>query len=202
MTTWFTSDTHFGHLSICELENRPFGQQDPLAITLEEKRAVAVERCRLMDKAIMENWNSWVSKDDQVWHLGDFAFHEPAKYLSQLNGSIHIVWGNHDDKSGKKIRGSFASEHEQMYFRHEGYRMHLSHYKLQVWRANYRGTWHLFGHSHGQLTPEACPGKCLDVGIMNKGWKPGIPWLYSFDELEAYMATRPFTQHHNPLDEE
>lgn len=79
--TWFTSDTHFGHKNILEYEKeaRPF-------TTLQEMHEVMIER-----------WNSVVSKNDVVYHLGDFAFgRHTIQIADRLNGKKRLVMGNHD----------------------------------------------------------------------------------------------------------
>ena len=200
MTTWFTADTHFGHRRICELENRPFGTPSPPDATDEEKKANSIVRCAIMDQAIVENWNRYVDHRDTVYHLGDWAFHNPEKYLEQLNGNIHLIFGNHDDKCAKKIKERFGSYHDMLYLHLNGYLIHLCHYKLQVWRSNYRGSWHLHGHSHGGL--KYVNQKALDVGIMTKGWNPERCWLWSFDQLEAYRSQMPASPHHDHVLEE
>lgn len=81
MTTWFTSDTHFGHKNILEYCNRPF-------------RDVTH-----MNNAIVGMWNELVAPDDTVWHLGDVALgklDESLEAVSRLNGNIFLVPGNHD----------------------------------------------------------------------------------------------------------
>lgn len=90
MTTqriFFIADTHFGSDQVRRYENRPF--KDVLE----------------MDAAMVERWNSTVSPDDIVWHLGDFGAegHE-EKVLSQLNGTIFLVKGNHNSESNSYYR--------------------------------------------------------------------------------------------------
>lgn len=53
MKLWFTADTHFSQQRTLELSKRPF---DSVA---------------QMDKQIIDNWNSVVSAEDTVYHLGD-----------------------------------------------------------------------------------------------------------------------------------
>lgn len=80
-STWFTADTHFGHAGIIGRCRRPHAD------------------ARAMDAALAAAWNAVVRADDEVWHLGDFAFrsaHDAGAYLRRLNGRVHLVWGNHD----------------------------------------------------------------------------------------------------------
>ena len=57
-----------------------------------------------MDADIIQKWNSVVGPNDIVWHLGDFAFFKRTKEQCEinkeliriLNGTIHLVLGNHD----------------------------------------------------------------------------------------------------------
>ncbi len=81
MTTWFTSDTHFGHENIIKYCDRPFGSVDE------------------MNKTIIRNWNSYVAPEDIVYHLGDVALGQITDSLncvSALNGHKILVLGNHD----------------------------------------------------------------------------------------------------------
>ena len=178
MKSFFTSDTHFGHERVLVHDKRPFANVDE------------------MDNTIIENWNKVVGERDEVYHVGDFCFRSAKSaewYLNQLNGRIHIVWGNHDDHGKNcawKYRQHFASYQDYKYFRLNGQKIALLHYKMQVWRSSHHGSWHLFGHSHGNL--ESGPGKCLDVGTMCHGYRP-----ISFEEAEAYMCTRGPTFHHS-----
>lgn len=85
MKTWIISDSHLYHLNIIKYCNRPFSD-------VEE-----------MNKAIINNWNSKVSKDDIVYHLGDFALGS-GDYLDivkNLNGRKFLIMGNHDTKTPK-----------------------------------------------------------------------------------------------------
>src|SRR3978361_1949415 len=84
MRTHFTADHHFGHENIIGLSSRPFA-------SIEE-----------MDKCMIERWNEVVAPGDNVWHLGDFAFRCELRRMrsifSRLNGSKHLIPGNHDDR--------------------------------------------------------------------------------------------------------
>ncbi len=81
MTTWFTSDLHFGHANIIRYCDRPFGDVDE------------------MDAAIVEQWNETVAPDDTVWVLGDVALGritESLALIADLNGTKLLLAGNHD----------------------------------------------------------------------------------------------------------
>jgi calcineurin-like phosphoesterase family protein len=78
---FFIGDTHFSHKKIMEFEAeaRPFS-------SVQEH-----------DEALIERWNKAVTKKDTVWHLGDVLFSGHAfDLLSRLNGTKHLVLGNHD----------------------------------------------------------------------------------------------------------
>lgn len=92
--TFFTSDTHFGHANIINLCNRPFKDVNH------------------MNDMLVENWNSVVSDDDTVFHLGDFALGGSAVWsnvLSRLKGKIYLILGNHDRKN---IRQGYMGKFE------------------------------------------------------------------------------------------
>lgn len=78
---WFTSDTHFGHKNIIKYSNRPF------------------KDFFHMDAQIVENWNTLVHPEDEVYHLGDVALGPWERWdeiLRSLNGFKILVVGNHD----------------------------------------------------------------------------------------------------------
>ncbi len=87
MKTWFTSDTHFFHSNVIRLSKRPFKDIDH------------------MHQVFMENWNSVVHPNDNIYVLGDLSFGPPPmmrKILSRLHGYKILVMGNHDRKKGKQ----------------------------------------------------------------------------------------------------
>jgi calcineurin-like phosphoesterase family protein len=57
---YFTSDTHFGDPRVLRIDRRPFANM------LDQ------------DAALISNWNSNVSMENEVWHLGDFQPGEQA----------------------------------------------------------------------------------------------------------------------------
>ena len=162
MATYFTADTHFGHANIIKYANRPF--------------ASVAE----MDATLIKNWNDTVGPDDDVYHLGDFSLTSPAKtrdILDQLNGRIHLIKGNHET-SALACSDRFVwvkDYHELALPDEEAYKgqryLMLFHYAMRVWNGSHHGTFHLYGHSHGEL-PELQDQRCLDVGVDVFGFRP------------------------------
>lgn len=90
MTTYFTSDQHFGHANIIRYCARPFDGPEE------------------MDEGIIDRWNDTVGRDDEVWVLGDYSLLDHDKglsYLPRLNGTKYLVIGNHDRCSPSQTEG-------------------------------------------------------------------------------------------------
>lgn len=85
MNQFLTSDLHIGHVNIIEYCNRPYKD-------VSEMNADLVER-----------WNSVVAPDDEVFIIGDLAMgklDDSLVYVGLLNGTKHLVPGNHDRMFG------------------------------------------------------------------------------------------------------
>ena len=78
-----------------------------------------------MNKILTENWNSVVSQEDILIHLGDFSFGKVTKYLPYLNGKIILVRGNHD--RGTDIKNCGLEIYQNLDFDYAGYRFKLNH---------------------------------------------------------------------------
>ena len=177
---WFTSDVHFFfHKNIIKYANRPF------------------EDVKSMNEAIIRNWNNVVKNGDNIYSLGDFAFGKIGyvkDILSRLNGNIHLINGNHDDviidnKRELLDSGMVASISDYKEIRVNGQFICLFHYGARVWNRSHRGSWMLYGHSHGSLPPY---GKSVDVGVdatfILNGRTEYRP--YSFLEIKQFMDSR------------
>jgi calcineurin-like phosphoesterase family protein len=86
---YLTADEHYDHYTtstrnIIKYANRPFS-------SINE-----------MNQTIIRNFNSMVKNEDETWHIGDFTLkgvgykHWFETMLKQLNGTHHLVLGNHD----------------------------------------------------------------------------------------------------------
>jgi calcineurin-like phosphoesterase family protein len=169
MTLFFTSDTHFGHENIIRKCARPFSS--------------AAE----MDEAMIARWNDTVAPGDIVYHLGDFWFRSSVKagaYLDRLQGTIHLVSGNHDAETVPRFATRFASVSLIAEVRVEGRLVVLCHYPMREWNGAWQGAWHLFGHVHGRLN-HAPNGYSLDVGVDSHDFRP-----WCVEEIARVFETR------------
>lgn len=120
MRVFFTSDTHFVHPRVAEL--RGF--------------ASAAEH----DDELVRRWNAVVRPRDTVWHCGDVGGGSATAVLDQvdrLNGTIHLVAGNHDQvwpgnrdayKHQRNWLGYFASVQSFACRKFAGVPINLSHF--------------------------------------------------------------------------
>lgn len=190
MTTWFTSDSHFGHTNIINYCNRPF-------ISVDE-----------MDAVLIDNWNNLVGDDDIVYHLGDFTLSgrlTAQKYFSRLKGLIRVLenpW--HHDRGWLSAAYIFTSGSnlpiqilppmvvlELPEYGDGGYPkpLVLCHYPLAMWDRKHYGAWHLHGHSHGKY--HAPDNACIyDVGVDSNNFKPVslksiAQWMKIMERVQA-----------------
>ncbi|NEU12595.1 metallophosphoesterase [Methylobacterium sp. BTF04] len=151
MKTYLTSDTHFGHAGMMSARmNRP-------------RSFTSVEA---MNETVIQNWNNRVRKDDEIWHLGDFAYGASVamcrEVFARLNGRKHLILGNHD--AGRTTSLPWYSQQQMAEPVIEGVRVVLCHYALRTWSGIHRGAIHCYGHSHGSLpgTSRSCDVGCDD----------------------------------------
>lgn len=152
MTTFFTSDTHFGDHRTINISRRPF------ANTAE------------MDEALVERWNAVVRPQDAIWHLGDVARRaaDVPALLDRLNGIKHLVRGNNDPDATAAASG-WASVQAYTELELDGRKLILCHYPFRSWNGQHRGAINLHGHSHGRLKPMP---RQFDVGVDVHGFEP------------------------------
>ncbi len=154
MTTYFTSDTHFGDPRVLRFDHRPFPTLDA------------------HDAALIEHWNARVAPHDTVWHLGDFALGpSPARtaaILDALQGRKHLIVGNNDGPDTLALPG-WASVAAYAETTVEDRALVLCHYAFRSWNGIGRGAVNLHGHSHGKLTPMP---RQYDVGVDAQAFRP------------------------------
>lgn len=159
--TWVISDTHFGHENIIKYCNRPF--KDSYHMNME----------------MIKLWNETVSPEDFVIHDGDFCFGDPGKYISQLNGKITVVLGNHDKNLLRFLKTNPQKNIrvvDNLTLHYKSKKIHFNHYPL--WQESYK---HLkvepydillYGHVHNgreDLTP---PWNAKNICVERMDYKP------------------------------
>ncbi len=96
------SDLHLDHFNIIKYCNRPFSS------------------VREMNWFIVDNWNSIVRDDDDVYFLGDLSFGNGSRkadyWLKKLNGKIIFIKGSHDKSKGIKLFNEFILEYNYTKF--------------------------------------------------------------------------------------
>lgn len=136
MKNYYISDTHFFHENVLKFEKRPWE-------TLEQ-----------MYRDMINLHNARVTKNDNVFFLGDFAFtkdgHSIHDLVKLLNGKPHLIKGNHDVFIGKKNfnPGIFEWIKDLHELSDNSQRVILCHYPLAVWNKSHHGSVHLYGHVH------------------------------------------------------
>lgn len=166
---WFTADTHFFHRAMAATGKgwRPFA-------TVEEH-----------NEALIERWNKVVKPEDQVWHLGDVGMGPEMDILDmvgRLNGSKHLVAGNHDkcwagERDAHKHQGLWMSffDSVQSFARRRldsNTNFLLSHFpyvgdhteqqRYDQYRLRDQGLWLVHGHVHDAWKVQ---GRQLNVGV-------------------------------------
>ena len=202
MTTFFVSDTHFGHARILELCNRPF------------------KDVTTMNEMLVHNWNALVRLDDTVYHLGDVALgpiEDSLKYIMRLNGRKILVVGNHDRMfppmaKGKQekidhwtqryIDAGFDEVHTNHGFVEGGYHFRLSHFpydgdhtreeRYAEYRQADNGVPLIHGHTHDTGNPVSFSRNGTfqyHVGVDAHDFAP-VPLIRIIDALDELEKDR------------
>ena len=182
---WFSADLHLGHDNIRKYCLRPFSSVE------------------VMDRAIIDTWNSMVKPSDRAFICGDVAFGKQEDvicYLKQLNGQLHLIRGNHDHRrvyKGDVLKHLiWMKEYHELKIKDEEMDetqvIVLFHYPIGSWNKMHHGSWQLHGHSHGSY-PESDHLAQYDVGMDKNSFKP-----VSYDEVKAIMTRKVFkpVDHH------
>lgn len=164
---YYTSDLHLGNNNIIEHENRPWK-------TVEE-----------MNQGLIDNWNSQVKPEDEIYVLGDFCFkgaQRAIEYLNQLKGHIHLIRGNHDHfMSQLTFRAwsdfgeghtSVSNERHYAHIKDGEHEVILCHYPILYWENMERGFIHLYGHVHTYRDCSKMAPNSYNVGVDVNNYAP------------------------------
>ena len=160
---YYISDLHFGHRRVIEMDGRPFE-------TIEQ-----------MDETIMARWNERVTEEDDVYIVGDFAYHNAytaSWYLRRLRGRKHLIIGNHDYNTvqDEKALECFASVEKMLRITDNGRTVCLCHYPIAEWNGKRHGGYHVYGHLHVRRDEVYAFmsrfDRALNAGCMLNGYRP------------------------------
>lgn len=164
--TFLIADTHFCHTNILTFKNK---NGEPLRVfsSIQEH-----------DECLIDAWNSVVSKNDKVYHLGDIGFFNATKMkeiFSRLNGAKVLIKGNHDCLK----LSAYSEVFKDVRATHVLDKFILSHIpihqqSLPRWKAN------IHGHLHDGVAGEGY--ECVSVEHL-KDYKP-----VSFDTIRGKYA--------------
>ena len=169
MTTWFTSDLHFGHVNIIQYCGRPHADVTAMNVDL------------------IERWNGCVAVTDTVWVLGDVAMGHIADTLAlvqNLHGRKILLTGNHDrcwpghgprsiEWIDRYLAAGFAEiHHDTVELTVGGHRVIGCHFpylgdsqevdRYVAARPTDHGEWLVHGHVHERWRQH---GKMINVGV-------------------------------------
>ena len=163
MRYWLTGDEHYHHKRVLDYSNRPFKDVDE------------------MNYKLIENNNLLVKEDDVVIHVGDFSFANKTKtqdIINQLKGNHIFIEGSHDSwAKGMNLRQIWEKKIGDNY-------IVASHYAMRIWPRSHYGSFHAYGHSHGNLPGI---GRSMDVGVDCTGYCP-----LSLDVFIEALKNKPF----------
>jgi calcineurin-like phosphoesterase family protein len=159
MTTFVTSDQHWGHANIIKYSDRKF------------------ESIATHDMELIRAWNNSVGMDDEVYHLGDLTLGNinfANELFERLNGTIRVLeypW-HHDSRwigsaikimtSRVKIMKPIVVLEHIIKLEDRWLPLVLCHYPFEAWERSHYGAIHLHGHTHGAL--HRIPNR-LDIGV-------------------------------------
>lgn len=212
---WFAGDFHYWHKNICKGEsswNDKSGCRN-----FADRREMSTYIVDQVNKHVMPNDILWFGGD---WSFG--GIQNVWNLRKRLNvKTIYFCIGNHDSKiKDNKILPNVVRDgagflvdyngEEDLEFTEvraqelftdvqpmyeiqiHGQRITLCHYSMKTWYFHNKGSWMLFGHSHGSLQPE---GKTMDVGIDNL--HDNVLGEYrpiKFQEIQKIMSKKEFVQ--------
>jgi len=170
---WFTADLHLGCACFGNrAEHFPTGWDDFILGQLER----------------------YVAKGDTLYILGDLCMGNPSGWIRRLPRGSWLIKGNHDASDGC-LRDLFGSRFRHTYMvKVSGTPTWLSHYSHVSWPSSHRGSYHLYGHNHGEKELKfnrMMPGRrsmdvCPDNAFHRLGeWRP-----FSEDDIDHRLKSQ------------
>ena len=184
MKTYFTGCLHLNHERILSLCQRQFS-------TIKDH-----------DEHIIEKINETVNKNDRLYIHGDFTLSDKwqvVKYYREIINcdDVRLLFGNHDNCSHSQYRRIFQQADSILEFRWGSTTEEmavLSHYPFLCWNKSFAGSYMLFSHVHGKITPwinHYMPHyRGLDVGVDSAKHFLGEYRPFSLDEALGILGGR------------
>lgn len=190
MKRYVTSDLHFSHrniISFCPWSRGQFS-------TIEE-----------MNAKIVENINSVVTDNDELYILGDIGFGDlnvAIECLKQMNGKKFIISGNHDKKLLKldafiTQRGLMnvleVTPYLELTHRNNGKASNVCmfHFPIESWNGAHHGSYHLHGHKHS-APDQVIDRRRMDIGLDSNNLMP-----YLLDDVLERLSHQPTHREHH-----
>lgn len=167
--TFLISDTHFGHTNVCKFTRDDGSKLRPWDDVYE------------MDEQLIDNWNSVVSPDDKVYHLGDVAIPRRGLHcLEKLNGRKVLIRGNHDIFKLTDYTKYFADVRGCHYL--DQYILtHIPVHECNL--SRYKGNIHGHLHYRSVLKTDQTPDpRYFCVCVEHTNYRP-IDWEYVREEM-------------------
>jgi len=156
---FWTADWHFFHKNIIKYCNRPFKHE------------------KHMRNAIINNFNETVGKNDTTFVVGDVAMLGGSQWerlrgvIQKLNGSKHLIYGNHDEFRWQKyVDIGFTTVHSALWLEEDGLNLVMAHDPAVYCTLN-PDTIFLHAHIH-TLYKSLQKERVVNVGVDMWDFKP------------------------------
>jgi calcineurin-like phosphoesterase family protein len=157
-----------------------------------------------MDQKMIQQWQSQINHDDDVFLLGDVFFsntEQSVKTISRLPGKKHLIYGNHDQviRGSKELQSHFVSIQEYKELKFNGQELILFHYPIQEWNKIHHGAIHCYGHIHQRRSNVG--GRAINVCVDSPDLADvNVPYrLYPIEEVVSFGLKKEIRYHHEKI---
>jgi len=183
---WFMSDIHYNHANVIKFNNRPFNNVWEMNNYIETELTTKVQ------------------PNDILFDLGDLFWRTSETKMKAIIEQAgpkewYKILGNHDkhDVYRKSYIGSLftlLSDILEISVNYCGktYNLVLCHYPMISWNGKSRGTFGVFGHTHGNIDwlNKESPDLRVDIGFDGGLAKKTGSFLISFEDIYNHMREK------------